>query len=121
MKQTVTVPELCKALGLPETTARRLIRGFEAFFPVATTGRPVMRLGGQDTIWKKSYAKELKASAGGSDTSSPADHSDGQAPSDHLRNRDGWILGHLAEFFNTLLRGSLKTSRGIHEDNKAPL
>jgi len=41
MKQTVTVPELCKALGLPETTARRLIRGFEAFFPVATTGRPV--------------------------------------------------------------------------------
>ena len=41
MKQTVTVPELCKALGLPETTARRFIRGFEAFFPVATTGRPV--------------------------------------------------------------------------------
>ena len=41
MKQTVTVPEICKALGLPETPARRLIRGFEAFFPVATTGRPV--------------------------------------------------------------------------------
>jgi len=41
MKQTVTVPQLCKVLGLPETTARRFIRGFGAFFPVATSGRPV--------------------------------------------------------------------------------
>lgn len=40
MKQTVTAPELCKALGLPETTARRFLRSFEAFFPVVSTGRP---------------------------------------------------------------------------------
>lgn len=40
MKQTVTAPELCQALGLPETTTRRFLRSFEAFFPVVSTGRP---------------------------------------------------------------------------------
>ncbi|WP_083634862.1 MerR family transcriptional regulator [Desulfovibrio sp. DV] len=40
MKQTVTAPELCKAFGLPETTVRRFLRSFEAFFPVVSTGRP---------------------------------------------------------------------------------
>lgn len=30
-------------------------------------------------------------------------HPDDQVPSAHLQPRDGWILGHLAECFNTLL------------------
>lgn len=41
MKQSITIPELCKALNLPETSTRRVIRAFPHFFPVAVEGRPL--------------------------------------------------------------------------------
>lgn len=40
MKQTVTVPELCEALNLPETSARRLLKRFRNFLPLVSETRP---------------------------------------------------------------------------------
>lgn len=40
MKQTVTVPELCEALNLPETSARRLLKRFRDFLPLVSETRP---------------------------------------------------------------------------------
>jgi DNA-binding transcriptional MerR regulator len=41
MKNTITVPEICKVLTLPETSARRIIKAYPLFFPVAAEGRPL--------------------------------------------------------------------------------
>lgn len=41
MKRTLTVPEICEALALPETSARRILKAFSHFFPVAAEGRPL--------------------------------------------------------------------------------
>ena len=41
MKRTLTVPEMCEALALPETSARRILKAFSHFFPVAAEGRPL--------------------------------------------------------------------------------
>lgn len=41
LKQSVTVPEICEALALPETSARRNLKAFSQFFPVAAGGRPL--------------------------------------------------------------------------------
>lgn len=41
MKQSVTIPEICVALGLPETSTRRILKAYSPFFPVAFEGRPL--------------------------------------------------------------------------------
>lgn len=41
MKQTVTLAEICEALGLADSSARRYVKAFKAFFPVASDGFPV--------------------------------------------------------------------------------
>ena len=40
MKQTVTVLELCEALNLPETSARRLLKRFRRYLPLVSETRP---------------------------------------------------------------------------------
>lgn len=40
MKQTVTVPELCEILSLPETSARRLLKRFRDYLPLVSETRP---------------------------------------------------------------------------------
>jgi DNA-binding transcriptional MerR regulator len=40
MKQTVTVPEICEALNLPETSARRLLKRFRRYLPLVSETRP---------------------------------------------------------------------------------
>lgn len=41
MKQTVTLAEICEALSLADSSARRYVKTFKAFFPVASDGFPV--------------------------------------------------------------------------------
>jgi len=41
MKPTVTLAEICEALGLADSSARRYVKTFKAFFPVASEGFPV--------------------------------------------------------------------------------
>lgn len=40
MKQSTTIPELCKALDLPETSARRLLKRFRQYMPLVSEARP---------------------------------------------------------------------------------
>lgn len=41
IKQAVTLAEICEALGLADSSARRYVKTFKAFFPVASEGFPV--------------------------------------------------------------------------------
>jgi len=41
MRQTVTLAEICEALGLADSSARRYVKTFKPFFPVASEGFPV--------------------------------------------------------------------------------
>ena len=41
MKPTVTLAEICEALGMADSSARRYVKTFKAFFPVASEGFPV--------------------------------------------------------------------------------
>jgi len=41
MRQTVTLAEICEALGLANSSARRYVKTFKPFFPVASEGFPV--------------------------------------------------------------------------------
>jgi hypothetical protein len=41
MKSTVTLAEICEALGLADSSARRYVKTFKAFFPVVSEGFPV--------------------------------------------------------------------------------
>jgi len=40
MKSSLTVPELCEALSLPETSARRLLKRFQRYLPLVSETRP---------------------------------------------------------------------------------
>lgn len=41
MKQIVTLAEICDALGLADSSARRYVKAFKAFFPIVSEGFPV--------------------------------------------------------------------------------
>ena len=41
MKPTVTLAEICEALGMADSSARRYVKTFKAFFPVVSEGFPV--------------------------------------------------------------------------------